>query len=74
MDLRASDAAPIQSQAICCCESPICPADHPSRYVPGMTDAPGAPDLSWLAARRARVGLTAALVRNRVIRRYPRHA
>ena len=69
MDTRASDVTPIQSSAICCCESPICPADHPSRYVAGMTDVPGGPDLSWLSTRRARVGLSAAFVRSRVVRR-----
>ena len=74
MQTRASDVTPT-TQIICCCESPICPSDHPARYQPLPLDGPGAPDLSWLlAARRSRVGLAAAMVRQRVIRRTPRHA
>jgi hypothetical protein len=74
MDTRASDVTPI-TQIICCCESPICSADHPARYQPLPLDGPGAPDLAWLlAARRSRVGMAAAMVRQRVVRRTPRHA
>jgi hypothetical protein len=74
MDTRASDVTPVP-QIICCCESPICSNDHPARYQPLPLDGPGAPDLSWLlAARRSRVGMAAAVVRQRVVRRTPRHA
>jgi hypothetical protein len=74
MDTRAPDVTP-KTQIICCCESPICSADHPARYQPLPLDGPGAPDLSWLlAARRSRVALAASVVRQRVVRRTPRHA
>jgi hypothetical protein len=74
MEPRASDVTPI-TQIICCCESPICSSDHPARYQPLPLDGPGAPDLAWLlAARRSRVGMAAAIVRQRVVRRTPRHA
>jgi hypothetical protein len=74
MHARASELQPAARPAICGCESPICPAQHPARSRSTASSAPGASELSWLAARRARIGFTATLVRQRVVRRHPRHA